>query len=73
MVTSIESKINVLFMGIVSLQLCSEDNGEHGKADSDGQTQVQVEQDGAGERYQPHQLDGSKNSQSAGETWFTPS
>lgn len=39
----------------------SEDDGEHGKADGDGQTQVQVEQDGADERYQPHHLDGSIN------------
>lgn len=61
MVKDVESKLNALVMGIVSLQLCSEDNGEHGKADGDGQTQVQVEQDGAGERYQPHQLDGSIN------------
>lgn len=40
------------------LHLCSEDDSEHGEADRNGQTQVQVEQDSADERYQPHQLDG---------------
>lgn len=48
-------------MSGVYLQLCSEDDSEHGKADGDSQTQVQVEQDGAYECYQPHQLDGSIN------------
>lgn len=40
------------------LQLCSEDDSEHRKANGDGQTQVQVEQDGADECHEPHQLHG---------------
>lgn len=43
------------------LQLCSEDDSEHGKANGNGQTHVQVEQNCAGEGYEPHQLDGSIN------------
>lgn len=42
-----------------------EDDGEHGEADGHGQTQVQVEQDGAEEGDQPHQL-GSSREESAG-------
>lgn len=39
------------------LHLCSEDDSEHREANGDGQAEIQVEQDGADERYQPHQLD----------------
>lgn len=44
----------------MQLHLCSEDESQHGKDNGDSQTQVQVEQDGACECYQPHQLQGSK-------------
>lgn len=46
------------------LQLCSEDDSEHGEGDGNGQAQVQVEQDGAEVCHQPHQLGGSTNTQS---------
>lgn len=45
-----------LIPGCVHLQLCFEDEGEHGKADGQRQTQVQVEQDSAYKGYQPHEL-----------------
>lgn len=45
-----------------------EDDGEHGEADGHGQTQVQVEQDGAEESDQPHQLGSSREESAVGLT-----
>lgn len=45
-----------------------EDDGEHGEADGHGQTQVQVEQDGAEEGDQPHQLGSSREESAVGLT-----
>lgn len=44
------------------LQLCFEDDCEHGKADGDSQTQVQIEEDGAYECDQPNKLRGNDTS-----------
>lgn len=52
-----------------ALQLRPEDDSEHGEADGHGQTQIQVQQEGAEEGDQPHQLGGSR-AQSVG--GFTP-
>lgn len=43
-----------------ALQLSPEDDCKHGEADGHGQTQVQVQEDGAEEGDQPHQLEGSR-------------
>lgn len=52
-----------------ALQLRPEDDGEHGEADRHGQTQIQVQQEGAEEGDQPHQLGGSRGQSVGG---FTP-
>lgn len=45
-----------------------EDDGEHGEADGHSQTQIQVQQEGAEEGDQPHQLGGSRGQSAGGVT-----